>query len=147
VTSIDPSMRTAEPGARPTAYQEESGSGWLLFAGIMVVIVGVLNVIYGIAAIGNSSFFVHDQKYILSNLNTWGWVTLVLGALQILAAFSIWQGGQFGRWFGIIASGLSSIAALLSIPAYPFWSLAIFAVDVAIVYGLAVYGGQGRQTA
>jgi hypothetical protein len=144
MTSLDPSMRAAERDARPTVYPEPSGQGWLVFAGIMVVIVGVLNVIYGIAAIGNSSFFVNDQKYILSNLNTWGWVTLVLGALQILAAFSIWQGGQFGRWFGIIVAGLSSIAALLSIPAYPFWSLAIFAVDVAIVYGLAVYGGQGR---
>jgi hypothetical protein len=125
----------------------ERRSGWVTFAGILLLLSGALNVIYGIAAIGNSSFFVNDQKYILSNLNTWGWVTLVLGALQILAAFSIWQGGQFGRWFGIIAAGLSSIAALLSIPAYPFWSLAIFAVDVAIVYGLAVYGGQGRQTA
>jgi uncharacterized membrane protein HdeD (DUF308 family) len=138
VSSLDPSMRVPERSAMPTVY-EESGPGWLLFAGIMVLIVGVLNVIYGIAAIDNSSFFVNDQKYILSNLNT-----LILGVLQILAAFSIWRGGQFGRWFGIIAAGLSSIAALLSIPAYPFWSLAIFAVDIAIVYGLAVYGGQGR---
>jgi hypothetical protein len=144
MTSLDPGMRVPDRSAAPTVYQEPSGEGWLLFAGIMIVIVGVLNVIYGIAAIGDSSFFVNDQKYILSNLNTWGWVTLILGALQILAAFSIWQGGQFGRWFGIIAAGLSSIASLLSIPAYPFWSLAIFAVDVAIVYGLAVYGGQGR---
>jgi hypothetical protein len=110
----------------------------------MVMLVGILNVIYGIAAISDSSFFVKDQKYILSNLHTWGWVTLILGVLQILAALSIWSGGQYGRWFGIIAAGLSSIAALLSIPAYPFWSLAIFAVDVAIVYALAVYGGQGR---
>ena len=91
MTSLDPSMRDPERSGGPTVYQEESGPGWLLFAGIMVVIVGVLNVIYGIAAIGNSSFFVNDQKYILSNLNTWGWVTLVLGVLQILAAFSIWQ--------------------------------------------------------
>src|SRR5690349_6749739 len=102
MTSLDPGMRVEERGV----YQEPSGEGWLLFAGIMVVIVGVLNVIYGIAAIGNSSFFVNDQKYILSNLNTWGWVTLILGVLQILAAFSIWRGGQFGRWFGIIAAGL-----------------------------------------
>jgi uncharacterized membrane protein HdeD (DUF308 family) len=144
MTSLDPGMRVSDRGAGATAYREQSGEGWLLFAGIMVLIVGVLNVVYGIAAIGDSKFFINDQKYILSNLNTWGWVTLILGVLQILAAFSIWRGGQFGRWFGIIAAGLSSIAALLAIPAYPFWSLAIFAVDVAIVYGLAVYGGQGR---
>jgi hypothetical protein len=125
-------------------YGDASGQGWLTFAGIMIVIVGVLNVIYGIAAIDDSSFFVNDQKYIFSNLNTWGWVTLILGIVQILAASSIWRGGQFGRWFGILGAGLSSIAALLAIPAYPFWSLAIFAVDVAIIYGLAAYGGQGR---
>ena len=120
-------------------------SGWVIFAAIMLIIVGVLNVIWGIAAIADSKFFVQDQKYILSNLHTWGWVTLILGVLQILAALSIWSGGQYGRWFGIIAAGLSSIAALLSIPAYPLWSLAIFAVDIAIVYGLAVHGGQGRS--
>ena len=143
MTSLDPSMRVPERSASPQVY-EESGPGWLLFAGIMMSIVGVLNVIYGIAAISNSAFFVNNQKYILSDLKTWGWVTLILGVLQLLAAFSIWSGGQYGRWFGIIAAGLSSIAALLSIPAYPFWSLAIFAVDVAIIYGLTVYGGQGR---
>jgi hypothetical protein len=91
MTSLDPGMRAPERGARPTVYQEETNEGWLLLAGIMMVIVGVLNVIYGIAAIGNSSFFVNDQKYILSNLNTWGWVTLIFGALKILAAFSIWR--------------------------------------------------------
>ena len=119
-------------------------SGWVTFAGVMLFIVGVLNVIYGIAAIGDSSFFVQDQKYILSNLNTWGWVTLIIGIIQLFAAFSLWSGGTYGRVIAIFAASLSALAALLSIPAYPFWSLAIFAVDVAIVYGLAVYGGQGR---
>jgi hypothetical protein len=76
-------------------------------------------VIWGIAAIGDSSFFVNDQKYILSNLSTWGWVTLILGAVQVLAAYSVWNGNQFGRWFGIATAGLSAIGALMSIPAIP----------------------------
>jgi hypothetical protein len=118
------------------------GGGWVLFAGIMMAVVSVLNIIYGIAAIGDSNFFVNDQKYILSNLNTWGWVTLVIGAIQMVAAFSIWNGRSFGRWLGIGMAAASSIAALLSIPAYPFWSLAIFAIDIMIIYGLAAYGGQ-----
>ena len=93
--------------AAPTTSSErhrqyrEQGSGWLLFAGIMIVTVGILNAIYGIAAIGDSTFFVADQKFILSGLNTWGWVMLVLGVLQIVAAFSIWSANSFGRWFGI----------------------------------------------
>ena len=125
----------------------EKGSGWLLFAGIMIVMVGVLNVIYGIAAIDNANFFVANQKYILSGLNTWGWVMLIVGALQILAAFSIWSGGGLGRWLGIGLASLNAIAALLSLPAYPFWSLAVFTIDILIIYGLAAYGGGHRRSA
>jgi hypothetical protein len=124
---------------------EQSGAGWVMFAGIMLLIAGVLNVIYGIAAVDDSKFFVHETQYILSGLNTWGWVTIILGALEILAAFSIWAGGGFGRWLGIFVASLSAIGALMSMPAYPFWSLAIFAIDLLIIYGLAAYGGQSIE--
>jgi hypothetical protein len=120
-------------------------SGWVTFAGVMLFIAGVLNVIYGIAAIGDSKFFIQDQKYILSNLNTWGWITLILGALQLLAAFSLWAGSLYGRFVAILAASLSALAALLSIPAYPFWSLAIFAIDIIIIYQVAMYGGAGYE--
>jgi hypothetical protein len=143
MSTLDPGMQEREP-RRQAVYDEPQGAGWLMFAGIMLLIAGVLNVIYGIAAIGDSNFFINDQKYILSDLNTWGWVTLVIGALQVGAAFSIWAGNQFGRWFGIATASISAIGALLSIPAYPFWSLAIFAVDILIIYGLAAYGGRHR---
>jgi magnesium-transporting ATPase (P-type) len=126
---------------------EEQGSGWILFAGIMILIAGILNVVYGIAAIDNSQFFAGHTEFIVSSLKTWGWIILILGVLQVLAAFSIWAGGAFGAVFGIFAASLSAIGALLSIPAYPFWSLAIFAIDVLIIYGLAAYGARGRPTA
>ncbi len=121
--------------------QPRAGEGWLLFAGIMVTIAAVLNVIWGIAAIDNSTFFVEEERFILSDLNTWGWIILFVGVIQFIAAFSIWAGGQFGRWIGIFGASLSAIGALLSIPAYPFWSLAIFGLDLLIIYGLAAYGG------
>jgi hypothetical protein len=122
----------------------EQRSGWVTFAGIMLLIVGTLNVIYGIAAIGDSSFFVEDTRYILSGLNTWGWVILVIGVLQLTAALSLFGGGLYGRIVGIIAASLSAIAALMSIPAYPFWSLAIFAVDIVIIHQIATRGPEGR---
>jgi hypothetical protein len=120
------------------------GTNWVLFAGIMIAVLGILNVIYGIAAIGKSSFFVADAKYMISDLRTWGWVGVALGGLQFAAAASIWRGGSFGRWFGIALAGANLIAALLSIPAYPFWSLTIVALDILVIYGLSAYGGQGR---
>jgi hypothetical protein len=116
-----------------------SGYGWLVFAGIILVIAGVLNTIYGIAAISDSKFFVHGTKYVFGSLNTWGWVALIIGVVQVTAAFSLWAGNTYGRVIGIAVAGLSAIAALLSIPAYPFLSLAVFAIDILIIFGLASY--------
>jgi hypothetical protein len=125
----------------------QQGSGWILFAGIMILIAGVLDVIWGIAAIDDASFFIEDERFIISSLSTWGWITLIIGVIKVIAAFSIWNGGAFGAIIGIFAAGLGAIAALLSIPAYPFWSLAIFAVDVLVIYGLAAYGARGQRAA
>jgi hypothetical protein len=148
MSMLDTGMQSTRTGGPvgPPGYDEPLGAGWVLFAGMMLTLVAILNAIYGIAAIGNSSFFVGDARYILSDLNTWGWVMLVLGALQFAAALSIWAGGSYGRWFGIAVATFNAIGALLSIPAYPLWSLAIFTVDVLVIFALTVYGGNRRVT-
>jgi hypothetical protein len=138
---------TSRPRAVPDARAFDQRSGWVTFAAVMLLIAGVLNVIYGIAAIGNSSFFANDTRYILSGLNTWGWVALVIGVVQLFAGFSLWGGGLFGRIVGLAAASLSAIAALLSIPAYPLWSLAIFALDIVIIHQIATRGTEGRRAA
>ena len=97
------------------------GLGRAMFAVVLLMVGGVLNVVYGIAAIGNSSFFVHNTHYVFSNLKTWGWITLILGILEIVASLSLIGGGAYGRWFGIVVASLAAIGALLEIPAYPFW--------------------------
>ncbi|HUO70044.1 MAG TPA: hypothetical protein VMU39_04645 [Solirubrobacteraceae bacterium] len=116
------------------------GLGRAIFAATLLMIGGVLNVIYGIAAIGNSHFFTRNAHYVFSNLKGWGWITLILGILEILASLSLFGGGNYGRWFGIIVGSLAAISALLSIPAYPLWSIAVFALSLWIIYGLAIYG-------
>ncbi|MDP9188461.1 MAG: hypothetical protein M3O25_04355 [Actinomycetota bacterium] len=116
---------------------EDRVTGWWVFAGMLLGIAGVLNTIWGLAAIGDAKFFIADQKYIISSLATWGWVTLIIGVLQLVAAFSLFSGGGFGRWLGMFAAALSAISALLSIPAYPFWSLCIFALAIIVLYELA----------
>ncbi len=126
--------------------EESTLSGWWVFAGVLLLIAGVLNIIYGIAAIGDSKFFTANATYIVSSLHTWGWVTLILGVVELFAAFSLFSGGNFGRVLGIAVGSLNAIAALMSIPAYPFWSLAIFALSIIIVYKLAE-GPEGSSTA
>lgn len=123
------------------------GGGWLMFAGVMILIAGTLNCIWGFAALDDANFFVEDKRYIISDLNTMGWIVLILGVIQIIAAFSIWSGGEFGRWIGVLAASISAIGALLSMPGFPLWSVCIFFIDVLIIYGLVAYGGrQSRAT-
>jgi hypothetical protein len=112
-------------------------TGWWIFAGVMLGIAGSLNVIWGIAAISDSKFFTNDATYIISSLHTWGWVTLLLGVLELGAAGSLFVGGGFGRWMGVFAASLSAVASLLSMDAYPFWSLSVFALSIIIIYQLA----------
>jgi hypothetical protein len=127
--------------------QSYKGVGWVLFATIMLVMGGILNIIWGIAAVSNSHFFAAGASYILINsLNAWGWIVMAFGVLEGLAALSIWRGGEFGRWFGIIVAGFAGIVAMMSIPAYPFWSLALLAIAVLVIYGLAAYGGKPYLT-
>jgi hypothetical protein len=114
------------------------GGSAIILAGTFLMLGGVLNVIYGIAAISNSKFFLNETKYIISDLKTWGWIVLIIGILELFAAFSLLSGKTFGRWVGLIVGSLNAVSALLSIPAYPLWSLAIFALSLWIIYGLAV---------
>jgi hypothetical protein len=111
-------------------------NGWALFAGTMLGITSILNVVYGIGAINNANFYVDDARYVISGLNAWGWILLVGGIIQFCAAVSIFGGTSWGRWFGVASASLNSIGQLLFIPSAPFLSLAIFAVDIAIIYGL-----------
>src|SRR5688572_4109751 len=116
--------------------QAEVG-GWYYFAGILLGILGVLNIIWGIAAIDSASFFTANAQYIISDLSTWGWVTLAIGVLEFFAAFSLFSGGTYGRIVGVVAASLSAIASLMSIPGSPFWALCTFALAIIVVYELA----------
>ena len=117
------------------------GSGRVMFAATMLLLVGVLNVIYGIGALDDANIYKNDTRYVLDNLNTLGWVLILLGALQLGAGFSLMSGNTFGRVFGIVAGSLGALGALLSIGgAYPWWSLAVFALCVYIVHGIMVFG-------
>src|SRR5947208_143536 len=118
---------------------EYRGVGRTLFAAILLAIGGVLNVVWGIAATSNSAFFAHPQHYIFGGLHPWGWATLILGILELIACSSLFAGGECGRWFAIAVGSLVALDALFDIPARPFWSLAVFALSLWIVYGLVIY--------
>jgi len=116
---------------------EDRVTGWWIFAGILLFIGGILNIIWGIAAIGESHFFVGNYHFIISELKTWGWITLIIGVIELVAGFSLFAGGEFGRWIGIIAAALAAINALFDITVQPFWALCVFILAIVILYELA----------
>jgi hypothetical protein len=124
----------------PTYEDPDKGAGWVAFAGALLILLGTMNVIEGIAAIGRAHFFTANAHYVFGDLKTWGWVALCLGALQLLAGFGVFVKNQFARWAGVGVLGLNALAQLLMMPAYPFWSLALFAIDILAIYGLIAYG-------
>jgi hypothetical protein len=124
------------------------GSGRVAFAGFLLLIVGTINIIYGIGSLDDANIFVNDKRFILSNLNTLGWVLIVLGVIQLTGGFSLLAGNTYGRVIGVTAGSLGAIGALLSIGgAYPWWSLGVFALCVWVVYGIVAYGGDERAGA
>jgi hypothetical protein len=124
------------------------GAGRALFAAALLGIAGTLNIIYGIGALDDANIFVNDKRYIFSNLNTMGWVLIVLGVIHLTGGVSLWVGHTYGRVIGIIGGSLGAIAALLSIGGnYPWWSLGIFLLCIYIVRGIFIYGEEERVRA
>jgi hypothetical protein len=119
-----------------------SGYGLVFFAAILLLMVGFFNMIYGIAAIANSHVFVANAHYVFANLRTWGWITLIIAVLQLIAAGGILAGNQLARWFAVAVLALNAIDMMFFVPAYPFWALTIIAVDVVALYGLCAYGSR-----
>ena len=115
------------------------GLGRAIIAAVLLMIGGVLNIIYGIAAISNSKVFATHATYAFGHLKTWGWITLIIGVLELIASASLFAGGAFGRWFGVFVGSLAAIGALLAIPAYPLLAIAIFALSLWIIHGLIIY--------
>jgi hypothetical protein len=110
------------------------------FSGVLLLVLGTLNCIEGIAAISNAHFFHHNVNYVFGSLNAWGWTTLILGVLQLAVGFGVFAKNQFARWTGVIVLACNAVAQLLFIPSYPFLSLALFAIDILAIYGLVAYG-------
>jgi hypothetical protein len=139
---------TMKPAAHKGDYREPGrGLGLVTFASVVLGIVGCFNLIYGFAAVANAHVFVANAHYVFGDLRTWGWITLAIGFLQLIAAGGVMMGNQLARWYGVAVLGLSTIDMMFFIPAYPFWALTILAVDIIAIYGLCAYGSRANLAA
>ena len=125
---------------------EDEGSGWILFASIVLAVAGVMRVLDGIWAIRADERVPALKDQLLGDqLNAYGWLYLLVGIVLILSAFAIYQGSQLARWIGIIAGAILTISAAMWLSFAPVWSLVYIFIGVFVIYGLAVYGGRVEQ--
>jgi hypothetical protein len=120
----------------------DSSPSWVMFCASIIGLLGVMNVIYGIAAVSDSTFFVADTKYVLGGLNTWGWVLILVGIAQLAASVGIAAQMAGARWVGVAVAAVNGTIQLLILPAYPWWAAMLFTLDVLVIYGLIAHGAK-----
>jgi hypothetical protein len=148
MSTADPVWQTAtvtpySDGASRDYYVDEStGGGWVAFAGCMLLLLATANGIDGIAAVSNSKFFTQNANYVVSDLETWGWVLIGTSIVQGLVALGVFARVRGVRWLGVLIAGANAISQLMVMPAYPFWALALFSLDILVIYGLIAHGAR-----
>jgi hypothetical protein len=134
--------------ARPGREASGMAVGFILFAAIMMLMVGVFQALQGLVAIFENEFYVQTRNYLFQfDATTWGWIHLVLGLLVAFAGWGLLSGRTWARTVAITLAVLSAIANVLFIPYYPFWSLLIITLDIFVIWAVAAHGGKLRERA
>ncbi len=133
---------TVKP-SRGTGGHRTEGHGLLVLASVLLLVLGSFNLLDGIAAVARSHVFIANAHHVIGDLRAWGWIVLIIGGLQVLAGVGVLTGNQIARWLGVALVGLNALGQFFFIPAYPFWSLTIIAVNVVALYALCVYAVRG----
>jgi hypothetical protein len=141
---------TSDQSASTTAGNYETGrtgwTGWIAFAGVMMVIAGGLNAFYGLVAVVNDEWVVWTNRAALQlDISQWGWVHLIVGIALLLSGIGVFSGNVLARTVGVIAAGVSLIANFVFIPAYPLWALVVVTIDVLVIWALTAHGKEMRQ--
>ena len=118
----------------------DSSPSWTVFASTMIGLTATMTFIYGVAAVGQSSFFVGEAEFVLGELRTWGWVLIGVSVIQGATAIALLAGFVGARWVAVGIVAVHAIVQLLTFPAYPWWAGILFTLDVLVIYGLIAHG-------
>ena len=125
-----------------------STSGWVVFAGIMLFMAGMFGAIDGLVAIIHEEvFLVSDDQVILIDVSAWGWVHLIVGTITLITGLAVLSGQLWAVILGVLLAMVSATTQILFITVFPWWSLAIIAIDILVIYGLIVHGTQDALAA
>jgi hypothetical protein len=126
----------SEYGEQTTAW-----AGWVVFGGVMLIMLGAFQIIEGLVALFDDGFYLHTNRVVVDvNFNTWGWIHTIIGVVAVLAGLGLLAGNLAARIVGVIVACLSAVVNLAFISAYPVWSTIMIALDVIVIYAIIVHG-------
>lgn len=118
-----------------------AAAGWIMFAGVIMIVVGIFQAFAGLVAIIDDDFFVLTQEYVVKfDATTWGWIHLIIGLVVLASGFGVFSGNILARTIGVIAAVVSMVAAFFWLPWYPIWGVIVIAIDLAVIWALTVHG-------
>lgn len=147
-TDVGGQMESGGRGERSTsAYDEPTGwTGWISFAGVMLIIGGSFNLFYGIVAAVNDEWVVFTNRAdVYLDVSQWGWVHIILGTIVLLAGVGVFSGNFLARMVGVLVAGVSMLVNFMFIPVYPFWALTVITIDVLVIWALTAHGREMRE--
>ena len=132
---------------QPSEYSQRTGwTGWIVFAAIMMIVAGTLNLLYGIIAAVNDDWIVFTNRAnVYLDLSEWGWVHIILGGIVLLSGIALFSGNILARTVAVIVASISLIANFFFIPVYPLWALIVITIDVLVIWAVTAHGGEMRE--
>jgi hypothetical protein len=140
---------TEQSQYRSARGKETSGTavGFIMFAAIMMIMVGVFEALQGLIALFENEFYVATRNYTFQfDATTWGWIHLLLGLLVAFAGYGLLSGKTWARLVAITLAALSATANFLFIPYYPFWALLLVTLDIFVIWAITAHGGELRDS-
>lgn len=134
-------------GYEQSSYDEPTGwTGWISFAGVMLIIGGSFNLFYGVVAAVNDEWVVFTNRAnVYLDVSQWGWVHIILGIVVMLAGIGVFSGNFLARLIGVIVAGVSMLVNFAFIPVYPLWALTVIAIDVLVIWALMAHGREMKE--
>lgn len=118
-----------------------AAAGWIMFAGVIMIIAGIFQAFSGLVAIIDDGFYVVGREYVVQfDPTTWGWIHLIIGLVVLASGFGVLSGNVLARTVGVLIAAASMVAAFFWLPWYPIWAIIIIAIDFAVIWALTVHG-------
>lgn len=137
----------AYPSQPEHKRERTAWAGWVLFAGVMMILVGAFQAIAGLVALFRDTYYLVTSSGLLVTVNytTWGWVHLILGLIIAAGGLAVMRGAVWGRVVGVVLASISALANLAFLSAYPVWSILMIALDVIVIFALTVHGSEVKK--